>query len=447
MIGQQGAGAKEGGEPSMSYAEACEALYGALPMFQRTGPAAYKIDLSGTRAVMAFLGRPDSQMPPVIHVAGTNGKGSVCTMVAHALQLAGHRVGLFTSPHLVDLRERIRVNGACIPEDKVTAMVADFLARSEGAFPSGPPSFFEMTFGMACLHFVAEQCDVVVLETGMGGRLDSTNIFAKPLVTAITNVGLDHQAFLGPDIRSIAAEKAGIVKDGVPVVMGRMRPEAQSVVLTQALRVGAEVHYAPVADRTAEATAAHQGSPYRAENEATALKVLEVLGAEHPAFRLSEQAARVGVQSAVWPGRWQWLEETAQGARVLVDCAHNADGMAEWLRGFAALGVEPAKVQLVFGTVSDKDLSAIQAVLPRDFGGYCWCAADIPRALSAVDLQASMASWGPAVAHESVADAFAAACHAAPSGGLVAVVGSIFVAAEALAAAGQAICQSAESSD
>lgn len=423
----------------MTYTEACEALMGALPMFQRSGPAAYKIDLTGTHRVMAFMGRPDLAMPPVVHVAGTNGKGSVCTMVAHALQSAGHRVGLFTSPHLIDFRERIRVNGRCISEDQIVETVADFQARGKVFFGTDMPSFFEMTFGMACAHFVAESCDIVVLETGMGGRLDSTNIFPNPAITAITNVGLDHQAFLGPDIRSITSEKAGILKDGVPVVLGRMRPEAQSVVLIHALKVGVEVHYSTVAEE--ERMGHHAGSPYRSDNEATAEKILQVLGQEHPQFFMEVGAIRHAVKSAVWPGRWHWLPESKTGARVLVDCAHNADGMERWRSGVESLGVPPGQIQVVFGTVADKDLTDLADRLPSNCGGYHWCAADIPRAMAPRQLHLAMKDHQPAQVHDSVAAAFAAAQEAATSGGLVCVVGSIFVAAEVLSAAGWSICQ------
>ena len=211
----------------MTYAEAVNALFTQLPMFQRQGPAAYKADLSATRLVCAALGNPEKDLK-FVHVAGTNGKGTVCHMVAAALQQAGCRVGLFTSPHLVDFRERIRVNGECIPEKAVVDFVGQWQA-SEGTW--GTPSFFELTFGMALVHFAQSQCDVVVLETGIGGRLDSTNVIPAPEVAAVTNIGLDHQQFLGPDIRSIAKEKAGILKDGVPVVLGSMRPEAQSEML------------------------------------------------------------------------------------------------------------------------------------------------------------------------------------------------------------------------
>ena len=215
-------------------------------MFQRQGAAAYKADLSATKRVCAALDHPERKLK-FVHVAGTNGKGTVCHMVAAALKCAGHRVGLFTSPHLVDFRERIRVDGKMIPEADVVAFVRRWQEESWGA-----PSFFELTFGMALDHFVRSECDIVVLETGMGGRLDSTNVVPTAEACAITNIGLDHQQFLGPDIRSIAKEKAGILKDGVPVVLGSMRPEAQSEILGRrpalvqrdALRPGARPRHA-----------------------------------------------------------------------------------------------------------------------------------------------------------------------------------------------------------
>ena len=222
----------------MTYPEAVDVLFSQLPMFQRQGAAAYKADLSATKRVCAALGHPERKLK-FVHVAGTNGKGTVCHMVAAALQCAGHRVGLFTSPHLVDFRERIRVDGGMIPEADVVAFVHRWQEEDWGT-----PSFFELTFGMALDHFVRSECDIVVLETGMGGRLDSTNVVPTAEACAITNIGLDHQQFLGPDIRSIAKEKAGILKDGVPVVLGSMRPEAQSEILAAALRSSSEMHFA-----------------------------------------------------------------------------------------------------------------------------------------------------------------------------------------------------------
>ena len=210
----------------LTYEEAVHLLFTQLPMFQRQGAPAYKANLEATKRVCRMLGNPEKHLK-FVHVAGTNGKGTVSHMLAAAFQLSGHKVGLFSSPHLVDFRERIRVNGQCIPESAVVAFVQQWQAN-EGW---GTPSFFELTFGLALVHFHASQCDVVVLETGMGGRLDSTNVIPTAELCVVTNIGLDHQQFLGPDIRSIAREKAGIFKASVPVVLGPMRPEAQSEML------------------------------------------------------------------------------------------------------------------------------------------------------------------------------------------------------------------------
>ncbi|MDP7435726.1 MAG: Mur ligase family protein, partial [Flavobacteriales bacterium] len=259
----------------LTYVEAVNALFTQLPMFQRQGPAAYKADLSASRLVCAALGNPENALK-FVHVAGTNGKGTVCHMVAAALQQAGHRVGLFTSPHLVDFRERIRVNGECIPEQAVVDFVGRWQA-SEGAW--GTPSFFELTFGMALVHFAQSQCDVAVLETGMGGRLDSTNVIPAPEVAVVTNIGLDHQQFLGPDIRSIAKEKGGIFKDGVPVVLGPMRPEAQSELLAAALRSSSEMHFARDMEGEASAHLHPESSFVTRQNLSTAMATLKVLQA------------------------------------------------------------------------------------------------------------------------------------------------------------------------
>ena len=286
----------------MTYEEATGWLFQQLPMFQRTGPAAYKSNLDGTLYVLEKMGRPDLHLDGVIHVAGTNGKGSVCTAISNALVETGFRVGLFTSPHLMDFRERLLVCG----EMPQKAWVVDRVKHFQNELPnwSYQPSFFEWTFGLALLWFVEEQVDAVVLETGMGGRLDSTNVFPTPLVTAITNIGLDHQQFLGRDIRSIALEKAGILKDGVPVVLGRMRPEAQSVILSAALRTGSEVFYADAARNRGI-----EEDPNWPENEATTLKVLEVLS-NQPGWREWQAPAKVHPKGL--GGRWEWLTPTSR---------------------------------------------------------------------------------------------------------------------------------------
>jgi dihydrofolate synthase / folylpolyglutamate synthase len=408
----------------VTYTEATDWLFNQLPMFQRQGAAAYKTDLDGTWRVLEMLGRPDLRLPHVIHVAGTNGKGSVCTAIANALEVQNLRVGLFTSPHLVDYRERMRVNGSMPSESWVTDFVSKHRQASEELEQA--PSFFEWTFGMALCYFLSCEVDVVVLETGMGGRLDSTNIFPNPLLTVITNVGMDHQQFLGNDIRSIAKEKAGIVKEGVPVVMGRMRPEAQSVVLETANRLGAETHYAAPAE-----TADLEGhGPHWPENRATAHKALEVLTALP--FGKGLQLPKVDeLTKDGHAGRWHWLNPTPAGAKVLVECAHNLDGLGGTLSAISTLGF--SDLHIVFGAVSDKELSEVFELLPVE-AHYYFCAANIPRALPARAL-GKMAEQAGLIggSFASVREAYAAACAEAQPSALVLVFGSIFIAAEVLA--------------
>ena len=284
------------------------------------------------------------------------------------------------------------------------------------------PSFFEWTFGLALLWFVEEQVDVVVLETGMGGRLDSTNIFPTPLVTAVTNIGWDHQQFLGNDIRSIAAEKAGILKDGVPVVLGRMRPEAQSVILAAALRSGSEVYYANPSN-----PASIESGPFWPENEATANRILEVLG-DQPGWRSWVRPS--SVHPTGHRGRWEWMAPLDSGARVLVDCAHNVDGLERFTDAIKT--IQRARLLIVMGTVADKDLSGFWSLLPNE-AEYFFCAADIPRSMDASTLQAAAhAVDRRGTAHSSVENAITVACDQAEAEDLVVVMGSIFVAAEAL---------------
>ena len=406
----------------MTYAEATAWLFQQLPMFQRQGAAAYKADLSGTYRVLDVLGRPDLRLNHVIHVAGTNGKGSVCTAIANALQAQGKRVGLFTSPHLEDFRERMRINGA-VPEGQ---WVVEFIQRMRPEVESAGfvPSFFEWTFGMALVWFAEQEVDVVVLETGMGGRLDSTNVFPQPLLTVITNIGLDHQTFLGEDIRSIAREKAGIIKDGVPLIMGRMRPEAQSVLLETANRFGAEVHYAGVASGDVE------GGPHWPENRATAHKALEVLNAS-PFGRDWEVPPLEAITKSGHAGRWQWLRPAPSGARILLDCAHNLDGLHRTLGAIEAL--ECDQLRVVFGAVNDKDVKGALTAMPSE-GAYYFCAAQIPRALPSATLADHAADVGlNGQAYGTVEAALEAALADAQPNDLVAVFGSVFIAGEVLA--------------
>ena len=397
-------------------------------MFQRQGPAAYKADLSATRQVCHALGNPEKDLR-VVHVAGTNGKGTVCHMVSAALQLAGFRVGLFTSPHLVDFRERIRINGKCIPEEAVVAFVERWHA-AQGAW--GTPSFFELTFGMALDHFKREACDIVVLETGMGGRLDSTNVVPSPEVACVTNVGLDHQAFLGNDIRSIAKEKAGIFKDGVPVVLGPMRPEAQSEMLAAALRTSSEVHVARDVQDSARVLLGDLASPVDQANASTAVAVLQALQAG--GWSLSESHIAEGVNRhrdiSGQRGRWQSVDVKGK-ALVVLDGAHNLDGVRAISTALAMQVKERGgRLHVIWGTVGDKDPSEVMALLPVD-AAYRWCAADIPRAM-AVDRVAAVRPELNGESHDTPVAALQAVLDEAEERDVIWVGGSLFVVGDVL---------------
>ena len=360
----------------MLYDEAIDILFTKLPMFQRSGPAAYKPNLDGTKAVCDLLGNPERRLK-FIHIAGTNGKGTVAHMVASVMQTAGYKTGLFTSPHLIDFRERIRLNGERIPETHVV----DFVERFQSKWDT--PSFFELTFGMALRYFADEDTEIVILETGMGGRLDSTNIIPTAEVCAVTNIGLDHMQFLGEDIRSIAREKAGIFKNQVPVVLGKMRPEAQSVVLEHALKMSCEMHFGR---EVPESVSELITSPFASENLATALKIIEVMRLQGWDVTVaSEHEGLLEYKSLTHQkGRWQLIPESSDASSILLDCAHNTDGMNVLIDSL--VHEFPNKVlHVVFGTVADKDPSQVLAILPKNSVMY-WCAADVPRSMNVVTL-------------------------------------------------------------
>ena len=364
---------------NLNYEAALVTLFTQLPMFQRDGPAAYKADLSATKKVCVAIGNPERRLR-FVHVAGTNGKGTVCHMVSAVLQCAGHRVGLFTSPHLIDFRERIRVNGECISESAVVDFVNRWQAQNVAW---GTPSFFELTFAMAMDEFERQGCDIVVLETGMGGRLDSTNVIPAPEVAVVTNIGMDHQAFLGSDIRSIAREKGGIFKDGVPVVLGPMRPDAQSELLAAALKTSSEVHFAQDFKLKYEHLVDAEDSFVIRANVGTAYATLHVL--KQMGWHWSEQALTRGLNNhAILTGqlgRWQRID-LLDRPLVVLDGAHNLDGVTRTVEELETLTKKRGgHLHVVWGAVSDKDASAVMGLLPED-AMYWWCAADIPRAMS-----------------------------------------------------------------
>ena len=361
----------------MTYLEAVDVLFTKLPMFQRSGPAAYKANLDGTRAVCKLLENPENDLK-FIHIAGTNGKGTVSHMVAAVLQKAGYKTGLFTSPHLVDFRERIRLNGEKIPESKVV----DFVDKYSDTW--GEPSFFELTFGMALQYFKDECADIVILETGMGGRLDSTNAIPTAEICAITNIGLDHTQFLGDDISSIAIEKAGIIKNEVPVVLGKMRPEAQSEILKASLRASSEMHYGRIVP---ESLVDLVDSPFAFENIATAVKIIDVL--RNRGWLITKKSERTGFQNykklTGQLGRWQTIPPAENLSEILIDCAHNVDGIRV-LMDYLSLKHPGTQLHIVFGTVADKNPCRVLELIPKNSVMY-WCSAKVVRSMGTECLQ------------------------------------------------------------
>ena len=361
----------------MTYLEAVDVLFTKLPMFQRSGPAAYKANLDGTRAVCKLLENPENDLK-FIHIAGTNGKGTVSHMVAAVLQKAGYKTGLFTSPHLVDFRERIRLNGEKIPESQVV----DFVDKYSDTW--GEPSFFELTFGMALQYFKDECADIVILETGMGGRLDSTNAIPTAEICAITNIGLDHTQFLGDDISSISIEKAGIIKNEVPVVLGKMRPEAQSEILKASLRASSEMHYGRIVP---ESLIDLVDSPFAFENIATAVKIIDVLRSR--GWLITKKSERAGFQNykklTGQLGRWQTIPPAENLSEILIDCAHNVDGIIV-LMDYLSQKHPGTQLHIVFGTVADKNPCRVLELIPKNSIMY-WCSAKVVRSMGTECLQ------------------------------------------------------------
>lgn len=408
-------------------------MFAQLPMYHRIGAAAYKADLQPTIDMMAALGNPENRFKS-IHVAGTNGKGSVSHFLASILQEAGYRVGLYTSPHLVDFRERIRINGDMIPQSEVV----DFVDRHRAMFADLHLSFFEMTVGLAFDYFASQKVDIAVVEVGMGGRLDSTNVIS-PLLSVITNIGLDHTQFLGDTLEKIAAEKAGIIKPGVPVVIGETQPETEPVFRAKAAELQAPISFADrrhrverIEDYTSELT-----GEYQKKNIATVLEAVDVLqGILPPGGRLSPSAVRNGLARVVTNthlhGRWQTI-----GTAPLTICetAHNEPGVRSMLRGVDA--TPHRGLHVVYGCVNDKDYLSILRLLKSHFPAdtrWYFSQPSVPRRKPVDELVAGAASLGlQGKPYPHVNEAIAAARAAARPDDLVLVTGSIFLIADALA--------------
>ena len=430
-----------------SYQDTIDYLYSQLPMFQRTGVTAYKNTLDNTRVLDEMYGHPHRAFK-TIHIAGTNGKGSVSHILASVLQEAGYKTGLYTSPHLKDFRERIRVNGEMIPEQPVTEFVNSFQRKNKTA--KLEPSFFELTVAMAFDYFRNEKVDVAVIEVGLGGRLDSTNIIT-PEVSVITNISLDHTALLGNTIVQIASEKAGIIKSRVPVVIGESSDESAPVFCQKATEMSAPIFFADQEFSCPYSMLLPEGRQvfnvnrdnkpvfpnlqldllgiYQRKNIVTALKTLELL--KNSGWNIEDKRIYDGLKNVTdntgLLGRWQII---GNNPLMVCDTGHNEGGIrqvAEQIRNTAW-----KNLHVVFGMVNDKSIDAVLALLPKE-ANYYFTRADIPRALDETELQRQAGVFGlKGEVFKSVAEALKAAKNNADERDLIFVGGSTFVVAEVL---------------
>ncbi|MGB5942853.1 MAG: folylpolyglutamate synthase/dihydrofolate synthase family protein [Leeuwenhoekiella sp.] len=406
----------------MDYPATLAWMYERLPMFQRMGAAAYKADLFNIHLLAQHLGNPHNQFK-TIHIAGTNGKGSTSHMLASVLQEAGYRVGLYTSPHLKDFRERIRLNGKMVKKK----FVVDFVETHRDFIEKNKLSFFELTVGMAFDAFAKADVDVAIIEVGMGGLLDATNIIT-PLVSVITNIGLDHTQFLGTTLPEIAKEKAGIIKENVPVIIGELQPETAPVFVKIATEKEAQIYFASAKD-TQEFTTSLKGA-YQKHNLKTVLTTLDVLRANGH-FRFTEAQVQQGLQKVTvntgLRGRWETLGESP---KIICDTGHNKEGLEYVTRQLKEQPYE--RLHIVLGTVSDKDLSGVLPLFPKD-ANYYFCKPNIPRGLDAEALLAKATEFDlRGSAFNSVALAFAEAKKKAAMSDMIFVGGSNFTVAEVI---------------
>lgn len=424
----------------MNYEETLEYLYSQMPEYQRIGERAYKVGLSNSLALDRIFGHPHRHYG-TIHVAGTNGKGSTSHLLAAILQAAGYKTGLYTSPHLIDFRERIRVNGEMIDRE----YVVDFVEKYREQFEPVRPSFFELTMEMAFLWFARQKVDIAVIETGLGGRLDSTNIIT-PVLSIITNIGFDHMKFLGDTLPQIAAEKAGIIKPGVPVVIGEKGDkEVEQLFRNKAAALDAPIRFAE--EEVNDLSAVRKGSKWiystreyptiigelggfaQKKNARTVLTATRLLMEQ--GFTIPHNAVYQGFSQVIsltgLQGRWQLLQERP---RIICDIAHNAHGLHDVMEQLKA--EQYNRLHLVFGMANDKDTESVLSLLPKACR-YYFTRASVERALDEHLLQEQAAFHGlHGESFGSVAEAVKNAKENAHENDLIFISGSSFVVADAL---------------
>lgn len=422
----------------LTYDNAIDFLYTQIPMFQRMGANAYKPGLDTSIVLDKAFGNPHSRFPS-IHIAGTNGKGSTAHTLAAILQSAGYKVGLYTSPHLVDFRERIRINGEMISH----SAVVDFVNRYRALQLDCQPSFFELTMTMAFEYFAKEKIDIAVIETGLGGRLDSTNIIS-PILSIITNISFDHTAFLGDTLTAIASEKAGIIKRNTPVVVGEASGDVKQLFLDKSIEMNSPIKFADEnkAFSSAELTPdgyLYHNTPFgnitgeltgecQQKNTATILSAIEQL--RLIGWEITPDAVKQGFANVCnltgLAGRWMELQ---QSPRVVCDTGHNVGG---WEYLSRQLSQVEGKLHMVIGFVNDKDISHILDLMPHN-ATYYFTRAEIPRALSADEVKAiALAKGLKGEAYATVAEAYQKAIVSASATDTIFIGGSTFVVADLL---------------
>jgi len=428
----------------MTYAQTLDYLYSKLPMFHRIGAAAYKNNLDNTIAFCTALDNPENKFKSV-HIAGTNGKGSVSHTIASILQEAGYKTGLYTSPHLVDFRERIRINGKMVEKKWLTS----FVKKHDSLIQSIQPSFFEVTVAMAFDYFAKNKVDIAIIETGLGGRLDSTNVIT-PLLSIITNISYDHQNLLGDTLGEIAKEKAGIIKENIPVVIGKHQKETDPVFEKAAKRQKSNLFFAKdyyklenykVTDgflhvefikkdtRNPIKISSPLAGIYQLENLATILESVDLLN--DSGFKISKENILSGIKNVKsntgLRGRWEILKANPL---VICDVAHNEAGLTAVFDQVNSMPHQ--KLHIVFGMVKDKDINKAISLLPKE-AIYYFSQPNLPRALDVQDLfDHAVKSGLYGSTYSTVPEAYKAALSKAKSNDIVLIVGSIFVAAEIL---------------
>jgi len=400
----------------MTYQETIDWMFSQLPMYQRQGKTAFKKDLTNISAFCNVLNNPQNKFAS-IHVGGTNGKGSTSHIISSILQEAGYKVGLYTSPHLKNFTERIRING----EEVSKHFVVDFITKNKYFLKTQQLSFFEMTVGLAFEYFATQNVDIAVIEVGLGGRLDSTNII-YPEVAVITNIGYDHMQFLGDTLPEIAAEKAGIIKQNTPIIIGEKQDAVVDVFEQKATQMNAEIYFA--SDKQYDYESDLLGS-YQEKNMSTAIHAVKAL----KGYVISESHIINGLKNVVqntnFKGRWQILQYKPL---VICDTAHNKEGLSYVMNQLASLSFD--KLHMVLGVVNDKKLDDILTLFPIK-ATYYFCKPNIPRGLNEVDLQSTAENFHlVGDTYGSVHEAYLKAISDAEIDDVVFVGGSTFVVAE-----------------